>query len=172
MAIQAKKTPSSPSIWTWLSITFLWGTVFFGTSVLTLRISSNWLEQGFFNPAWPEIYSVYAIYFFLLLFLALAAMMIKRKQDPWGEKQTRRQQEVLAGKREQVFVSFAASIVTSFSFTVLTALVFQFSSVFVRMTVELAVPVVLMAAVLNVSAGLAASLLAGLVIFVLKKLWG
>ena len=170
MDLQAKEHPSPPTVWTWLAITFLWGTVFFGTSILTLRISGGALGQGFFNPSWSEIYSVYAVYFFALFFLALSAMMIRRRQDPWGEKQAQRRKDVLAGKREQVVVSFAASIVTSFSFTVLTAFVFVFSAGLVEMTVVFTVPVVFAAAVLNIVFGLSASLAAGLVILLLKKL--
>ena len=170
MALQAKKFSSPPSIWTWLSITFLWGTVFFATSVLMLNLASTWLEQGFFNPAWSEIYSAYAIYFFVLLFFALSAMLVKNRLDPQGEKQTKRQQEVVAGKRELVFVSLAGSIATSFFFTILTALVFVVSTTLVDMTVDLTIPVVLLAAVLNVSAGLTASLFVGLVLLVLKKI--
>ena len=170
MALQAKKFSSPPSIWTWLSITFLWGTVFFATSVLMLNLASTWLEQGFFNPAWSEIYSAYAIYFFVLLFFALSAMLVKNRLDPQGEKQTKRQQEVVAGKRELVFVSLAGSIATSFFFTILTALVFVVSTTLVDMTVDLTILVVLLAAVLNISAGLAASLFVGLVLLVLKKI--
>ncbi len=170
MALQARKTASPPSIWTWLSITFLWGTVFFATSVVTLSFASSWLEQGFFNPAWSEIYSVYAVYFFVLLFIAVSAMLVKNKLDPHGERQTRRQQEVVAGKREMVFVSFAGSIATSFFFTVLTAVVFIASISLVDMTIDFTIPIVLVAAVLNITAGLSASLLVGLVLFVLKKI--
>lgn len=170
MVLKARKTPSPPSVWTWLSITFLWGTVFFATSVVTLSLASAWLEQGFFNPAWSEIYSVYAIYFFVLLFFAMSAMMVKNKMDPRGEKQTRRQQEVVAGKREMIFVSLAGSIVTSFFFTVLTAVVFLFSMSLVGMTIDFTLPVVLVAAFMNIAAGLCASLLVGLVLFVLKKI--
>lgn len=170
MALTARKTASPPSVWTWLSITFLWGTVFFATSVVALSLASGWLEQGFFNPAWSEIYSVYAIYFFVLLFLAVSAMLIKNRMDPRGEKQTRRQQDVVAGKREMVFVSLAGSIVTSFFFTVLTAVVFLFSVLLVDMTIDFTLPVVLVAAVMNIAAGLCASLLVGLVLFVLKKI--
>ena len=135
-----------------------------------LNLASTWLEQGFFNPAWSEIYSAYAIYFFVLLFFALSAMLVKNRLDPQGEKQTKRQQEVVAGKRELVFVSLAGSIATSFFFTILTALVFVVSTTLVDMTVDLTIPVVLLAAVLNVSAGLTASLFVGLVLLVLKKI--
>ncbi|MCG8342884.1 MAG: hypothetical protein MI684_08600 [Chlorobiales bacterium] len=170
MTLQARKTASPPSIWTWLSITSLWGTIFFATSVLTLSVAASWLEQGFFNPAWSEIYSVYAIYFFVLLFFAVSAMLVKNKMDPRGEKQTMRQQEVAAGKREMVFVSLAGSIATSFFFTVMTALVFFAASIsLVDMTIDFTLPVVLVASVLNIAAGLSASLLVGLVLFVLKK---
>lgn len=170
MVLEAKKTASPPSIWTWLTITFLWGTVFFITSVLMLNIAGAWLEQGFFNPAWSEIYSVYAVYFFVLLFFAFSAMLVKNKLDPRGEKQTKRQQEVVGGRREVVFVSLAGSIATSFFFTVLTALVFLFSKTLVGTTMELTIPVVLVAALMNIGAGLSASLLVGLVLFVLKKI--
>lgn len=170
MAIQTKKTVSPPSVWTWLSITFLWGTVFFATSVVTLSFASSWLEQGFFNPAWSEIYSVYAIYFFMLLFFAVLAMQVKNRMDPGGKKQTRRQQEVVAGKREMVFVSLAGSIATSFFFTILTAVVFLLSLLLVDMTIDFTLPVVLIAAFMNIAAGLSASLLVGLVLFVLKKI--
>ncbi len=170
MVLEAKKTVSAPAVWTWLSITFLWGTVFFASSVFMLKISSSWLEQGFFNPAWPEIYSVYAVYFFVLFFFAVSAMLVKNRQDPRGEKQTKRQQEVVAGKRETVFVSLAGSIATSFFFTIITALVFSVSTALVDMTVDFTVPVILVAAGLNIFAGLAASILVGLVLFVLKKI--
>lgn len=135
-----------------------------------LNLASTWFEQVFFNPTWSEIYSAYAIYFFVLLFFALSAMLVKNRLDPQGEKQTKRQQEVVAGKRELVFVSLAGSIATSFFFTILTALVFVISTTLVDMTVDLTIPVVLLAAVLNVSAGLTASLFVGLVLLVLKKI--
>ncbi|MEC9487108.1 MAG: hypothetical protein UMU76_06370 [Prosthecochloris sp.] len=171
MLIKARQTAAPPSVWTWLAITFLWGTVFFGTSIVTLKASVFWLEQGFFNPEWTEIYSVYVIYFFLLLVIAFGAMMIKNRMDPYGEKQTKRQQDVLAGKREQVFVSLASSIVTSFSFAVLTAVMFLVSRSLVdMMTLELPVAVIALAGLLNIGAGLAVSLLVGGVILVLKKL--
>ena len=81
------------------------------------------------------------------------------------------QQEVLAGKREQVFVSLAGSIATSFFFAVLTALTFVAARPLADiMTLELPVLVVLLAGVLNISAGLAVSLLVGGVILVLKKM--
>ena len=84
MVLEAKKTVSAPAIWTWLSITFLWGTVFFASSVFMLKISSSWLEQGFFNPAWPEIYSVYAVYFFVLFFFrSLGNAGKKPAGPPW-----------------------------------------------------------------------------------------
>jgi len=169
MPLAAKKTASPPSLWIWFAITFLWGTVFYATSIVMLHLSTSLLEQGFFNPAWEEIYSVYLIYCVALLIVALSAMFLKKRLDPQGEKQTRRQQEVIAGKREKVFVSLAGSFATSFFFTVLTAIVFSLSSGMMAMTVALTVPVVLLAAGLNISAGLGASLLVGLVIFVLKK---
>ena len=97
-------------------------------------------------------------------------MLVKNRQDPRGEKQTKRQQEVVAGKRETVFVSLAGSIATSFFFTIITALVFSVSTALVDMTVDFTVPVILVAAGLNIFAGLAASLLVGLVLFVLKKI--
>ncbi len=169
MLVRARQTAAPPSVWTWLAITFLWGTVFFGTSIVMLNVSVFWLEQGFFNPEWSEISSVYAIYFFVLLAIAFGAMMLKNRMDPEGKKQTQRQQDVLAGKREQVFVSLAASITTSFFFTVLTALTFVLSGLLIDMTLHLPVSVVLTAALLNISAGLAVSIFVGLVIFVLKK---
>ena len=171
MILRARKKASPPSIWTWLSITFLWGTVFFATSVTAISFTSDRLEQGFFKPAWSEIYSVYVIYFFVLLVFAVSAMLVKNKMDPRGEQQTRRQQAVVAGKREVVFVSLAGSVVTSFFFTVLTALVFVAASIsLVDMRVDVTAPVVLIAAVLNITAGLSASILVGLVLFVLKKI--
>lgn len=171
MVLRARKTASPPSIWTWLSITFLWGTVFFATSVAAISFTSDRLEQGLFRPAWSEIYSVYVIYFFVLFVFSVSAMLVKSKMDPRGEMQTRRQQEVVAGKRETVFVSLAGSVATSFFFTVVTALVFVAASVsLVDMTVDLTVPVVLAASVLNIAAGLSASILVGLVLFVLKKI--
>ncbi len=171
MLVRARQSAAPPSVWTWLAITFLWGTVFFGTSIVTLKVSVFWLEQGFFNPEWSEIYSVYAVYFFVLLCFALGAMAVKNRMDPQGEKQTKRQQEVLAGKREQVFVSLAGSIATSFFFAVLTALTFVAARPLADiMTLELPVLVVLLAGVLNISAGLAVSLLVGGVILVLKRM--
>ncbi len=170
MALRAKETASPPALWLWFAITFLWGTVFFATSVVTLSLAAFWLEQGFFSPSWNGIYTAYGIYFVVLMVIALSAMMVKNRMDPDGEKQTKRQQDVVAGKREVVFVSLASSIVTSFFFTVLTAIVFAVSSVsLIDMTIDLKVPVVLVAAVMNIVAGLSASLLVGLVIFVLKK---
>ncbi len=166
MTLRAKETASPPPLWLWIAITFLWGTVFFATSVITLSLAAFWLEQGFFNPSWSEIFGAYGIYFVLLMAIAVSAMMVKNRMDPDGAKQTKRQQDVVAGKREVVFVSLASSIVTSFFFTVLTALVFALSSVSI---VDLKVSVVLFASVMNIVAGLSASILVGLVIFVLKK---
>ncbi len=169
MLVHARQTAAPPSVWTWLAITFLWGTVFFATSIIMLKAAVFWLERGFFNPEWSEIYSVYAIYFFILLAIAFGAMMLKNRMDPEGEQQTRRQQDVLAGKREQVFVSLAASITTSFFFTVLTALTFIASRPLIDMTLTLPASVVVIASLLNIGAGLSVSLLVGFVIFLLKK---
>lgn len=160
-----KKT-APQSVWTWILITLLWGSVFFATSTWILSIVSAWFDGGAFSPDRAEALAVYAMYVPVLLVIALAAMAIKNRLDPGSLKQLERQKAVREGRRERLFVSFAGSIATSFLFTVLTAVFHSVTAPAIGPAVSFSVKVVLVAAGLNIAAGLAASLLVGIIFLV------
>lgn len=160
------KKPPPQSVWTWIVITFLWGTVFFFTSTWMLGVASGWLDAGAFQPDRSETMSVYRLYAPVLLLIALLAMALKNRFDPGSLKQIERQKAVKEGKRERYFVSFAGSIATSFLFTVLTACAHLLAAPVTGATVRLGMVTVLSASVMNLVAGLAASLLVGAIFLV------
>ncbi|MEI6756360.1 MAG: hypothetical protein FDX18_02120 [Chlorobium sp.] len=168
MVSPIKKAPAPPGVGIWVSVTLLWGTVFYSTSIFMLRLSSVWLGQGFFNPSWSELYRVYGIHAAVLIVFALVAMMVKNLFEPGGQKQIQRWQNISEGKGEKIFISFAGSIATSFFFTGLTAATFLVSSGMLGVTVDFTIPVVLLAALLNIAAGLAASLIVGFIFLVAR----
>ena len=168
MASQTQKAPAPPGVAIWVSVTLLWGTVFYSTSIFMLRLASIWLGQGFFNPSWSELYRVYGIHAGVLVVFALLAMLVKNLLEPGGQKQIQRWQNISEGKGEKLFISFAGSIATSFFFTGLTAATFLGSSGMLGVTVDLTLPVVLLAGVLNIAAGLGASLVVGFIFLIAK----
>jgi len=165
MNSSTKKTPSQ-SVWTWIVITLLWGSVFFATSTWILGIVSGWFDGGAFSPDRAEALRVYAMYVPALLVVALSAMVIQSRLDPDWQKQREREKAVRAGKREQLFVSFAASIATSSLFTLLTAAAHMVAAPVIGTAVSFSVKTVLVAAGLNIAAGLAASLFVGMIFLV------
>jgi hypothetical protein len=162
------KKPVAPSIWIWIGVTLLWGTVFFMTSTFMLRLSVQLLGLGTFDPRSSDDLTVYLVYVPVLLLVALASMVIKNLVDPGSMKQIERHQAVARGVRERYFVSFAGSIATSFLFTVLTAVMHSVAAPLSRSVVVLPVKVVVLAASLNIAAGLAASMLVGIVFMVAR----
>jgi hypothetical protein len=166
MASTSKKTPKPPGVAIWVSVTLLWGTVFYGTSVFMLKKASLWLGEGYFQPSNGELWRVYGMQVVVLIVFALVAMQVKNLLEPGGKKQIERWQKISEGKGEKIFVSFAGSIATSFFFTGLTAMTFFGSSRLLGFTVELTFPVVGGAALLNVAAGLGASLVVGLLFLI------
>ena len=161
-----KKAPKAPGIAIWVLVTLLWGTVFYWTSIFMLQLASFLLQEGFFNPSGNELWQVYGIQVVVLILFALVAMLVKNMLEPGGQKQIERWQNISEGKGEKIFISFAGSLATSFFFTALTALVFLASSGFLGLEVVFTVPVVLLAALFNIAAGIAASLVVGLVFLI------
>ncbi|NTU97347.1 MAG: hypothetical protein HGA62_06000 [Chlorobiaceae bacterium] len=163
MVLSAKKERRPPGPAIWISVTLLWGTVFFISSSFMLRIASGMLRQGFFNPTPLDALNVYCIHAVILVLFSLAAMLLKRGIEPGSESQIERWQAIDEGKGEKIFISFAGSIATSFFFTLLTAMTFSVVSAMLGMIVELTLPVVFLAALFNIAVGLAASLAVGII---------
>ena len=168
MVPSTKKVTKPPGPGIWVSVTLLWGTVFYWTSIFTLQLASLRLGAGYFHPVKSEQWRVYGIQVVVLILFALVAMLVRRALDPGSTKQVQRWQNISEGKGEKIFVSFAGSLSTSFFFTVLTALTFRASSGSPGVRVVFTVPVVLLAGVFNVAAGLAASLIVGLIFLIAK----
>ncbi|NTV98319.1 MAG: hypothetical protein HGA70_04060 [Chlorobiaceae bacterium] len=166
MALSAKKERRPPGPAIWISVTLLWGTVFFISSIFMLKAASGMLRQGFFNPSPGGALNVYCVQAVILVIFALLAMLIKRGFEPGSESQIQRWQAIEEGKGEKIFISFAGSIATSFFFTLLTAMTFSVVSAMLGIIVELTLPVVFLAALFNIAAGLAASLAVGIIFLV------
>ena len=167
----ASKRPLPQSVWTWILITLLWGTVFFASSTWMLSKAVGIVGEGAFSPARGEAFTVYALFVPLLLLIALVSMAVKNKLDPGSLKQLSRQKAVKEGSREQYFVSFAGSIATSFLFTILTAATYTLTVPVTGLVVRLSLSAVVVAALLNIAAGLAASLFVG-TIFIVSRAAG
>jgi hypothetical protein len=162
------KNPKPPGVAIWVLVTLLWGTVFFSTSIFMLRYATVLLGQGAFTPSRSEIINVYGIHAGVLIIFALAAMMVKNMVEPGSLKQIQRWKNISEGKGEKLFISFAGSIATSFFFTGLTAMSFLGSAGMFGFVVSLTLPVVLTAALLNIGAGLTASLIVGIVFLIAR----
>jgi hypothetical protein len=167
-SLPSKKTPAPPGVAIWISVTLLWGTVFYWTSIVMLKLASVKLGQGLFDPSKIKLFGVYGIHAGVLIVFALVAMLVKRMIDPGAQKQIQRKQAIAEGRGEKLFVSFAGSIATSFFFTGLTALTILVSSPLFGYAAGFTLPVVLLAGLFNIAAGVAASLVVGLV-FLIKK---
>uniref|UniRef100_Q3AT76 Uncharacterized protein n=1 Tax=Chlorobium chlorochromatii (strain CaD3) TaxID=340177 RepID=Q3AT76_CHLCH len=157
-----------PGFGIWLGITLLWGSVFFWSSVLALQFVTGWMGEGMFQPAGSGLMRVYGVHVMVLVLFALLAMIFKRMVDPGATRQATRRQEIDAGKGERIFISLLGSIATSFFFTLLTALTFALAAGAVGVPVALTLPVVFVAGLFNIVAGLAASLLVGILFIVAK----
>ncbi|NTU92202.1 MAG: hypothetical protein HGA60_09850 [Chlorobiaceae bacterium] len=166
------KKPLPPSVWVWILVTLLWGTVFYVTSTWMLGFAAHLLGEGVFDTGSSEALTVYFIYVPVLIAIALVSMTIKNLIDPGSLKQIQRHQAVAKGTREQYFVSFAGSIATSFIFTVITALMHAVSTPLTGAVVVLPAKTVVVAAGLNIGAGLAASLLVGIIFMVTRAVRG
>ncbi len=171
MSFIAKRIKEPPGIAIWVAVTLLWGTVFYWTSIFMLREATLRLDQGFFNPSWHELLRVYGVQVAVLIVVALVAMQVRKMLDPGSKQQMQRWQNISEGKGEKIFISFAGSIATSFFFTTLTALTFLASSSLLDFAVVLTLQVVLLAALFNILAGIAASLLVGIIFLVAKIGW-
>lgn len=158
------------TIWTWVWVTLMWGSIFHFTSIYALKLSSARSDGGMFNPTWPEILTVYGIFVVVMLATALVSRAINHKLDPTGEKRLRRQQAVAEGNREKLFVSFAGSLATSFGFGFLTAGTYLVASWLFGVGANFSLPVVVLASLGNVAAGLAGSVLVGIVFIALKQM--
>jgi hypothetical protein len=165
------KTPPRPTVWIWLSVTLLWGTVFFVTSTWMLKAAVIITGEGVFDPGGSTAFKVFAFFVPLLVMIALVSMTVKNRLDPGSLKQISRQQAVAKGSRERIFVSFAGSIATSSLFTLLTALAYLGTASMTGYLPVLSPETILLAAALNIAAGLSASLLVGL-IFILTGAFG
>jgi O-antigen ligase len=132
------------------------------------RAASGLLGQGFFNPSWGSVLSVYPVHVVILAVFAMAAMILKRAIDPGSDGQRERWKAINEGKGEKIFISLAGSIATSILFTFLTAATFSLVSGMLAIIVELTLPVVFLAALFNIAAGLAASLVVGVIFLVAK----
>ncbi len=166
MVSTTKKTPTPPGIAIWVGVTLLWGTVFYWTSVFMLQLASARLGEAYVNPSGSELLNVYGMHVVVLIVFALVAMMVKKMLEPGGQKQIQRWEEISEGKGEKIFISFAGSLATSFFFTGLTAATLIGSSRIFGFVVDLTLSVVLLAGVFNIAAGLAASLIVGLVFLI------
>ena len=162
------KNPKPPGVAIWVLVTLLWGTVFYWTSIFMLQLSSARLGEGIFHPSNSEQWSVYGIQVVVLILFALVAMAVRGALDPGNTQQIKRWQNISKGEGEKIFISFAGSLATSFFFTALTALTFVGSSGFLGLMVVLTLPVVLLAALFNVAAGIAASLIVGFIFLIAK----
>ncbi|ABB23314.1 hypothetical protein [Pelodictyon luteolum] len=157
--------PTVPSPALWLAITLLWGTVFYATSVYMLRLASQQLAGGLFDPSGEAVLNVYGMHAVLLVSFALIAMTARMALDPGANSQIRRWEAVKGGYGEKVFISLSGSIATGFFFTILTALTWTASSELFPAGSALSLSVVFLASFYNIGAGLSASLLVGLVFF-------
>lgn len=157
------KKPAPQSPWTWILITLLWGSVFFFTSTWMLGKASAWLDAGGFLPDGAATLTVYLLYVPVLIVIALVAMAVKNRLDPGSLKQLERQKAVKEGKRERYFVSFAGGIASSFLFAVLTAIAHIAAVPVTGAVIRLNPATVAVAGVLNIAAGLGASLLVGMI---------
>lgn len=166
------KKAQAPSVWVWISVTLLWGTVFFVTSTLMLGFAARLTGEGVFDTGGREGLNVYLFYVPVLLVVALASMAVKNIIDPGSRKQIERHQAVAKGMRERYFVSFAGSIATSFIFTVMTALMHAATAPITGAVIDLTVKMVVVAATMNIAAGLAASVLVALIFMVSRLVKG
>ncbi len=155
---------NKPSLW--VSVSLMWGTVFFITSIFMLTLATD----SSFLPNWLDSIKAYLFYVAMVIVVALGGYGVNKLYDPKGEKRAKRQAEVKSGLREQVFVSLAGSIATGFTFCLLTALSFLCAKWTLSVPADFSPQQVLFASVYNIGAGLGGSFFTGLVFLVLKAM--
>lgn len=155
---------NKPSLW--VNVSLMWGTVFFITSIFMLKLASD----GTFSPDAFDALKAYPFYVLMVVAVALGGYGINKLYDPNGEKRAKRQAEVKAGLKEQIFVSFTGSVATGFGFCLLTALAFLFSHWALDVGATFNAKQALLASVYNVGAGVGGSLFTGTIFLVLKAM--
>jgi hypothetical protein len=168
--LEPQKQMNPISVWTWIWVTLMWGSVFFFTSIYNLYLSASLFNFTPFKPELTEVFSIYGFFTIVMVLTGLVAMVIKRQIDPTGEKQIQRQKEVFEGKREKLFVSFSGSLATSFGFGFLTAYTYMWLSSLLGFSITFEFMHVVYASGLNMIAGIIASVLVGFVFIGLKMM--
>lgn len=151
----------------WISVSFLWGTIFYISSIFVLAFVSEQVG-GSFHPDLLDSIKSYMFYAVLIVAVALGSYAINKLYDPTGEKRQKRINEVSAGMKEQVFVSFLGSIATSFVFCLMTAVAFWAAHWAFGVAFDMPLRTVLVGSVANVLPGILGSLATGLVFLGLK----
>lgn len=158
------------TVWTWIVVTLMWGSIFYFTSNYALRLASARIEGGAFDPSSGEMLTVYGIFVGVMLATAFIARFVNHSLDPTGEKRLRRQQAVAEGNREKIFVSFAGSLATSFGFGFLTAGTYLAASKVFGVAANFSLQTVLIGSLGNVVAGLIGSAIVGVIFITLKQM--
>ncbi|NTV46604.1 MAG: hypothetical protein HGB11_08835 [Chlorobiales bacterium] len=158
------------TIWTWILVTLMWGSIFHFTSIYALKLASGRVDGGTFDPSSGEMFTVYGLFTVVMLATAFIARFVNHRLDPTGEKRLRRQQAVAEGNREKLFVSFAGSLATSFGFGFLTAGTYLAGSWLFGVGANFTLPVVVIASLGNVAAGLIGSAVVGVIFLTLKQM--
>lgn len=151
----------------WVGVSFLWGTIFYISSIFVLSLASERLG-GNFHPDFFDSVKSYFFYALLIVAVALGGYVGNRLYDPTGEKRQKRISAVSAGMKEQVFVSFLGSLATSFVFCLMTALAFWAAHIVFDVAFEMSLNAVLVGSLINMLAGILGSMLTGLVFLGLK----
>lgn len=155
---------NKPSLW--INVSLMWGTVFFITSIFMLKLAS----ESSFSPDWTDSLKAYGFYVAMIIVVALGGYGVNKLYDPKGEKRAKRQAEVKAGMKEQIFVSFAGSVATGFAFCALTALAFLCAKWSFGVSADFSMQTVFVASIYNIGAGLGGSLFTGLIFVALKAM--
>ncbi|MCS6989918.1 MAG: hypothetical protein NZM06_10430 [Chloroherpetonaceae bacterium] len=150
----------------WVNVSLMWGTVFFITSIFMLKLATD----ASFSPDFLDALKAYPFYVAMVIAVALGGYGVNRLYDPKGEKRAKRQAEVKAGLKEQLFVSFTGSVATGFGFCLLTALAFLFAHWAFAVPASFDAKTIFLASLCNVGAGIGGSLFTGLVFVVLKAM--
>lgn len=151
----------------WVSVSFLWGTIFYISSIFVLSLTSERFG-GNFRPDLLDSVKSYLFYALLIVAVALGGYLANRLYDPTGEKRQKRISEVSAGLKEQVFVSFLGSLATSFVFCLMTALAFWAAHLAFGVAFDMTLNAALIGSLVNMLAGVLGSMLTGLVFLGLK----
>lgn len=155
---------NKPSLW--ISVSLMWGTVFFITSIFMLKLAGEMT----FSPDWSDSLKAYLFYAVMIVGVALGGYGVNKLYDPKGEMRAKRQAEVKSGMKEQIFVSFFGSIATAFGFCLITALSFLFAKWVLNVSADFSMQDVLLASIYNIGAGLGGSLFTGVIFIMLKSL--